>query len=707
MIPVLVALLLRAQDGGLSLDALADRLRSDDIEVRDSAAQEILSRWTEWREEDLQALDERRAQDPETSLRLKDIVGRIHVRRAAGVRLLNAMPDLEDQLLPRTGAGTAALVRTLGDRFRQGSLPSADVLGLLNWVRLERAGPEVEEAFAELEKAGIRFDPSLLLPELRSRAANDRRRAALTLARLQAVDLAEHLLPLLRDSDVDVRIAARQALVRMQARGVASRIEPLLASPSHTQRYEAVALLERIGARGSAKAVQALLKDPSPFVRLKAASAVRTLGAQEAALSLVELLKDPDALVRMEAARALAELHSDESKAPVAALLKAEDPGVRAAALQAAAGLRLPLDGALLDDPDPEVRWTAVRALAARGERAHAAKAADLLGDPSEWVRLNAVRALADLRETGRRDDILRILKDPSERVRAAALESLGTLGSSEDREILIPALKDPSWRIRLSATRGMSRLGRLPPESLRALLADAHPAVREAALQSCDDPVAAAGALTDPHPMVRRRAAMLLAPKGRLEDLRALLELLEDPYSRVRSATAFALASRVSREPEWVLRPALIGHLHRLEWSSEPEVSLAAGIGLLRLGRKDPAAQRRLLTLGLGAESDVAEAVLPPLFDALLQTRAPDVHSALHASSPDNLAALKASGWALSGETDPLLGAILLRDRPATIADLLARPGHGLGIFADGKTVEILPARTAAARWLSRLAGK
>jgi HEAT repeat protein len=113
-----------------------------------------------------------------------------------------------------------------------------------------------------------------------------------------------------------------------------------------------------------------------------------------------------------------------------------------------AAGRIAPEEGAdaiaaLLDDPRPEMRFSAIWTLSYLGAD-HASRIADGLGDDDDEVRLLTVQCLGELGSTDSADLIAGLLRDPSDAVRFATAAALAALGDARGAPALRAALSRP-----------------------------------------------------------------------------------------------------------------------------------------------------------------------------------------------------------------------------------------------------------------------
>jgi HEAT repeat protein len=113
-----------------------------------------------------------------------------------------------------------------------------------------------------------------------------------------------------------------------------------------------------------------------------------------------------------------------------------------------------------LDDPDRDVRATALNAMVGLAVPDSADLATSALHDPDGFVRATAAKLLGDLGDAGHVDAIGRLLDgDPDPVARQRAAESLTRLGGDAVVPYLIRGLADPMERVRLAAVQGVSKL--------------------------------------------------------------------------------------------------------------------------------------------------------------------------------------------------------------------------------------------------------
>jgi HEAT repeat protein len=263
-----------------------------------------------------------------------------------------------------------------------------------------------------------------------------------------------HLLAQEREDPSDTLLALPSLLAE---RGLVAPVRQALAHPSSRVRAACLAALATSGADADPMPWRAGLADPAPEVRATAAGAVPSAVRGDPAFeqALEACLADPDPTVRARAgaqlgargAAALAAMQdSAEPEVVLAALealppslaasaardLDAGDPRLRAAALDALARSLppAPVPLAMLirraADPDPRVRASAVRVLAARPEAGVVELLAGALADEVREVREAAVAGLA-ARGTEGVEAARARLRAPGESTVGAALRVLGS----------------------------------------------------------------------------------------------------------------------------------------------------------------------------------------------------------------------------------------------------------------------------------------
>lgn len=704
--------------------SLIDLLGADEINVRTKAEAEILARWKEWKEEDIDLLQEGKQREAEVAVRTQELVKRITVRQIVGETLLRSIDRIDLLLASGQEEDVLTILRTVGELWKKGGIPGTEVVGLLRWIRARRSTPPVEEALKALEDAGLKEGPEALLPLLNDPSAWRRRSGIQSLVHMMARDKAEELVPLLRDPHPDVRAAASRALARFRARAQAPRIAPLLSELESHHRLAAVALLTRLGAREFSGEIARLLADPLPSVRVAALRALRDLGASDRVDQIIDRLKDIDLDVRREAVRCLGVLRPPGLVGRLGSILEAAEAGIRSAGFAVLGELGSKEDRSLLvkalGDPDYEVRWTAARSLGRIGDREDADRLAPLLSDGAGWVRAAAAEAFGRLGAVEGREKILSMVRDRDPSVRGIALEALGRMGAVEHSKEIRALLAEQLYRHRESA---LWSLAQFPPDgsekdilpqleygwsSVRAGAIDVLVAWRSKESLEKIRPL-----LKDSHPRVRIRAAEAVLYFGEAEEVEAVGALLEDPFSWVRSRTALALARKASSLPKGGTRAQVSRMLRRLEWDRKWDVEIAASIGLLRLGEKSAREALDLLDEMATGESELGGHLYVELFDALCTLHARDAAQILSGevqvvasleTAADVVALFKKLDLRLEAAPGSRLSGRVPAGVSVTGRSLIEERMAPYGVFMEGKTVRLGHLQETLMLWRKKL---
>ncbi|MFH0911295.1 MAG: HEAT repeat domain-containing protein [Planctomycetota bacterium] len=408
--------------------------------------------------------------------------------------------------------------------------------------KLETGRPlERQVAARLLGRAGDPGDEALLL-----RAASDphplvREHAAHALALLYQKIPPEGRLERLEGDSSDSRAAALQALAlsclgaRLGGVDPSSSLSKDWSAPSQAagpkacpiSREEALALLDR-------------LQDADPLVKLAAAEACAACALCEAFRSLWDaaslaklrndlgglLAGDPQARTRLSACSALNRMIPSE-RASFEGARKDPEAEVRYAALAALAkrGDSSALDALhrALEEADPSLRLQALAALSECANPFSEGPVAGLLADPSPRVRMEAAQALGGLPGPGITPGLHELLNDPDPRVRTEAAVALDRQGALGIARRVLPDLKRPEAPFRAEAARALGLLG--APEAVAPLAACA----RDADLDVACNAVEALGRIS-------------LTVDAAVE---SLLLALRDPRGAVSSEAALALGRK------------------------------------------------------------------------------------------------------------------------------------------------------------------
>ena len=179
------------------------------------------------------------------------------------------------------------------------------------------------------------------------------------------------------------------------------------------------------------------------------------------------MLDDPDRDIRATALNKLVGLGVDDAEALAIAGTEDEDGFVRSIAAKRLGDLGNPahaelLVGVLLNDPDPRARETAVWALEALATDAALEGLVQGLDDPMSRVRLAAVVAVRRLAPERAKTTLARlVLEDSSWEIRVQAAGALGMTGDDEMVPVLQAAEADESELVRSAATNALEMLDR------------------------------------------------------------------------------------------------------------------------------------------------------------------------------------------------------------------------------------------------------
>jgi cyclophilin family peptidyl-prolyl cis-trans isomerase/HEAT repeat protein len=383
-------------------------------------------------------------------------------------------------------------------------------------------------------------------------------------------------------------------------------LSSLAAHPSPEVRRRAAMTLGRLRAIEGTGLLRTLLADPDSAVAASAAFALGHLGDTTAVPALAAVLFERPARsesVAAEAAAALGKLRTPAARDALGTIL-AHSPAGAAERVVGEALLAIwryprgPEVDAILPwtaARSPELRWRAAYALTRRPTPAAVPALIQLADDPDGLVRSMAMRGLtgpladsAGVERSRAEAVLLRGIEDADYRVRISAIRSLGT-HPGETAVRALDSLLPRGGHEAITAIEALAAAGQAARASaprLEAVAADpaAAVALRTAALAALlplDRPRAESVALRlagDGSWRVRAAAGRTLAqvgPRGRGE----LVELLRDPDPRV---SGIALEAAVDTAGGATLAPRAL--LVELVASADPRVRSAALRGLSHL---------------------------------------------------------------------------------------------------------------------------
>ncbi|ANM28972.1 hypothetical protein ABI59_04205 [Acidobacteria bacterium Mor1] len=220
------------------------------------------------------------------------------------------------------------------------------------------------------------------------------------------------------------------------------------------------------------------LQDDDPIVRSDAARRLGDSRAVEAVPALIQLLQqDPDEEVRVTAIGSLEEIGDPSATAPIAASHKDAKHTVR---LQVAMTLgklgdpeSIPALQALLYDPDDTVRISAARSLGQIATPESLKVLVDLaLIDENELIRGHVVDIIGNMDAKEQIPRVEDALISESNDVRAHAARVLGQLGDNSSVPVLVEALSDPYYKVRSLSAHSLADLAPGDEEAMAAMKA-------------------------------------------------------------------------------------------------------------------------------------------------------------------------------------------------------------------------------------------
>ncbi len=422
--------------------------------------------------------------------------------------------------------------------------------------------------------------------------------------------------------------------------------------------------------------------------RAHAAEVLGLVGSGAAVPALVETLRDPyddDVSVKVAAAQALARLRNPEVIPLLVKELQTVDENSSrniAEALTNFGGAAIPALLELLADPEKtSARVWAARILGRIGDSNLTDALVARLYDRNDLLRMAAAESLGIIGDRRALQPLVQsTLRDPAPQVRAHAAGAVAVIEGEGAIDVLVAALADPDYGTRL-----------------RVLEAFENMKVRDTSLIE--------GALRDPNPEVKRRAALVLERVGHLERVVERLAS-EDNGVRLRAYAAltqlgragivdsiasyihhpsFEVRAQVARacgdlgvgrvgalllaavdDPEWVVRASIVDAIGRLR----PEGSVAALVKLL-LDPEMPVREAAAEALGAFAITEVEPfmaQVVPAYESGSVHTRLHMVMLAARLDRPEATALLVSAARDPS-ETVRLRGVDSLAGRPEELA--------------------------------------
>lgn len=321
---------------------------------------------------------------------------------------------------------------------------------------------------------------------------------------------------------------------------------------------------------------------------------------------------------------------------PLLSVLDDPNPNVRAGAARALGKIGdLQALGSLIFrlryDPEPEVRKSAVWALQMGGEHAVSALV-ETLRDPDEWVRFGAVIVLSKLGEHAV-EPLIAALQDSNALMRANAAETLGRIGDTRAADALAEALSDTNETVWQQVAISLGRLrDARAVNPLIAVIRDPASEMRTKAIRALGyiRDVRAVDPLTDVIYEETDRWMRLFAIEalGQVGDIRAVEVLLDAAYDDSRDLRTKAIVT-LGEIPYQLALDALYSLVEDIDVDVEEQQTalfelgkrhdLRAIEGLVDLLLYNPQADTRIyaaLVLGELGDAVVVESLIDALSD-------------------------------------------------------------------------------------------
>lgn len=568
---------------------LVEKLRSDDIAVRDQATQRLKELGKAAAPELEKAAKDA---DTEVSGRAKRLLHRLALLESLSPRLQKALPGIADRLaFDGDHAWTEAFLAVAE------KCEDSDRRPILNRAELEPlASRAVRGAVSDEEKSALsssiirrriplgEADLFLLLEDPRH---GTRPSIVEALYRNRPEAIVPRLIELTRDERAFRRGRAIEDLGCLGVRTAIPEAVRLLRDADRAVREKAVGALSDLQAKDSTAEILPLLKDSESNVRTCALEALGSLYARDAIPRIVDLLGDKGGVIRECALEILARLDAREAIPRIMPLLKDPEEDVRRAALYTLRDLRareaISQASALLTDPEESVRSAAITFLDEVDSKQGVAFCVERLKDPDLWTRAQAATWLGEHKEPEAVAGLLEALKDKEDYVAAKAAIALVGLRDRRGLPVLSRVFDTPlADQDEIMLT--LAKLGSkdiVPKVVFRLGDKGAHTraaAVRSLAILDVKEAVPKIEPLLkDPDEFVRAQSVSALCKLMGTEAIPRILPLLQDKSMFVVFQTLHALA----RIKAWQAEPDVADLLEDLK----PEVRRLAASWLARAG--------------------------------------------------------------------------------------------------------------------------
>jgi hypothetical protein len=237
-------LLLAAGAGDETMEALLQKLRSDEPDLRAAAAAGILDAWSRWKDEDLARLDQAGAdKDPELSGRAREARVRIRIRRTMGATLFGQLPNSDLAFSSGDDDAKLTVLHQAKTIWKTGKIQKEDLAGLeyvATHARWDDAST-LDEFLKQGEREADVFD---------SRGRRSPRAApgeGSGTARRRGAEAQRQVAEFLGDSAPEVRTTALRVMGGLQARELAPHVAMLLQDRNAGVRGEALEPARRLG----------------------------------------------------------------------------------------------------------------------------------------------------------------------------------------------------------------------------------------------------------------------------------------------------------------------------------------------------------------------------------------------------------------------------------------------------------------------------
>ena len=285
---------------------------------------------------------------------------------------------------------------------------------------------------------------------------------------------SELIIEQLQSEDRETRQAAVIALGRIgDARAVPSLVKVL--TTDDILVIPAAGALAKIGDRGAFEALLGLIGHPQNAVRQAVIAGINSIGHPEMAKRAVALLQDPNPHVRESAVKIAGYFGYSDCIELLFDRCTDEDEGVRRAAVEHIPYLdddrAISMLGDVLANGTSAVRASAAQALGQIDSPQSLSYLIAALNDNDTWVRYFAARSIGHHGYTEAVDALALLAQtDSANHVRVAALESLAHIGGTRAVAILAPFAESENSDFARAAIGGLGLIGL--PEALPPLQA-------------------------------------------------------------------------------------------------------------------------------------------------------------------------------------------------------------------------------------------